>query len=714
MSRKKKPVAKMTTSQHLDGIIKSARKIMWNDKGLSGELDRLPQLTWIMFLKFLDDLEQLRETEAVLEGNVFQPAVEEPYRWRDWAAIEGGITGDELVAFVNQEQAVLPDGTDGPGLFAYLRGLQGAEGGDRRDVIATVFRGLQNRMINGYLLRDVIDKVNGIHFNSSEEIHTLSRFYETMLREMRDAAGDSGEFYTPRPVVKFMVDAINPKLGESVLDPACGTGGFLVEAMTHLEKQCQTVEDRATLQLTSLYGGEAKPLPYLLVQMNLLLHGLEFPQIDPGNSLRFPLREMGDNVRVDVILTNPPFGGAEETGILGNFPEDLQTSETALLFLQLIMRKLRRLGQNGGQGGRAAVVLPNGILTQEGVAERVRQQLLTNFNLHTIVRLPRGVFEPYTRSSTSLLFFDASGPTKEVWFYEVPIREDIKAYSLNQPFRYDELQHCLDWWHKRVESERTWTVDSDSIAKDSFRLTPANPRVVSGKNYPSPEKNEVQAAEVAEKISAEIASLMAAWSDLKTQLADVELPQVPLSEMLEQRNREVILVDDEEYPVLGMRWYSKGLYIKHRKNGSDIKAKKLYEVRTGDFVYNRLFAWKGSFSEADSDVSGCVVSNEFPCFVLKSGQHLAPGYLWAFFSQKTIWDFIEGLSTGTSSTSRLRLKEARFLDMRVPVPSEEIQEMFANVWRTKLAMENDLEVLANSSGGLSPSIIERLIPPAFT
>ena len=332
----------LTTAQRLSSIVKACRDIMRKDKGLNGDLDRLPMLTWIMFLKFLDDMEQIREQEAKMSGKRFRPALEPPYRWRDWAAKPEGITGDELISFVNNEEAVRPDGTKGPGLFAYLRGLQGANGGDRRDVIATVFKGTINRMINGYLLRDVINKVNDIHFTSSDEIHTLGHLYESMLKEMRDAAGDSGEFYTPRPVVRFMVEVINPQLGEVILDPACGTGGFLVESFKHLEKQCKTVEDRETLQTKSIFGGEAKPLPYLLAQMNLVLHGLESPKIDPLNSLRFPLREIGDKDRVDIIMTNPPFGGEEERGILGNFPEDKQTSETALLFLQLIMRKLKR------------------------------------------------------------------------------------------------------------------------------------------------------------------------------------------------------------------------------------------------------------------------------------------------------------------------------------------------------------------------------------
>jgi type I restriction enzyme M protein len=331
-------------------------------------------------------------------------------------------------------------------------------------------------MITGYLLRDVIDKVNGIHFNSSEEMHTLSRLYETMLREMRDAAGDSGEFYTPRPVVRFMVEVIDPKLGETILDPACGTGGFLVETMSHLEKQSHTVEDRETLQNSSLYGGEAKPLPYLLVQMNLLLHGLEYPRIDPQNSLRFPLREIGDKDRVDVILTNPPFGGEEEKGILGNFPEDMQTAETALLFLQLIMRKLKRPGQGAVNGGRAAVVVPNGTLFGDGVCARIKEELLKNFNLHTIVRLPEGVFAPYTDIPANLIFFDRSGPTSDIWYYQIPLPEGRKKYTKTKPMEFAELADCIKWWLKRKETQYAWKVAASDVLKygDDGKLVSVN------------------------------------------------------------------------------------------------------------------------------------------------------------------------------------------------------------------------------------------------
>jgi type I restriction enzyme M protein len=461
MVRKIKNTQPLTTAQQLGSLMKSARDIMRKDKGLSGDLDRLPMLTWIMFLKFLDDLEQIHEQEAVMRKKKFRPAIEPPYRWRDWAAKEDGITGDELIAFINNEETRRPDRTKGVGLFAYLRSLQGANGGDRRDVIATVFKGITNRMISGYLLRDIINKINGIHFISSDEIHTLSHLYESMLKEMRDSAGDSGEFYTPRPVVRFMVEVIDPKLGETVLDPACGTGGFLVEAYSHLEKQCMTVGDRQILQTKSILGGEAKPLPYLLAQMNLLLHGLESPQIDPLNSLRFPLREIGDRDRVDIILTNPPFGGEEERGILSNFPEDKQASETTLLFLQLIMRKLKR----HPKPGRAGVVVPNGTLFGDGVCARIKEDLLKEFNLHTIVRLPNGVFAPYTSIPTNLLFFDRSGPTKEIWYSELPLPEGRKQYTKTQPLQYEEFAGCLTWWKNRQENDRTWKVSAKDILK---------------------------------------------------------------------------------------------------------------------------------------------------------------------------------------------------------------------------------------------------------
>jgi type I restriction enzyme M protein len=463
-----------TSAQALSSIIKAARDVMRKDKGLNGDGDRLPMLTWIMFLKFLDDHERIHEDEALLAGKRFTAAIEPPYRWRDWAVADG-FTGDSLTAFINQDEAVRPDGKRGQGLFAYLKALQGTGSHDRRDTIAAVFRGTVNRMINGYLLRDVLDRINGIHFNSSEELHVLSRTYETLLKEMRDAAGDAGEFYTPRPLVQMMVKLTDPRLGETILDPACGTAGFLVEAWSHLEAQTKTVKDRETLQKRSIFGCEAKPLPFLLANMNLLLHGLDSPDIDPLNALRFPLKEIGDADRFDVILTNPPFGGEEERGILGNFPEDLQTAETALLFLQLIMRKLKRKGRGSPHGGRAAVVVPDGTLFNVGVASRIKEQVVKGFNLHTVVRLPFGVFEPYTPIRSNVLFFDASGPTETTWFYEVAVPDGRKKYTKTKPLRTEDLEDCADWWNKREENEWAWRVSIGDIVEAGYNIDFPNP-----------------------------------------------------------------------------------------------------------------------------------------------------------------------------------------------------------------------------------------------
>jgi type I restriction enzyme M protein len=466
--------APKSSSQQLGAIVKSCRDIMRKDKGLNGDLDRLPMLTWIMFLKFLDDMEQVREAESKIAGKRYRPSIDPPYRWRDWAAKAEGITGPELIAFINQDEAVRPDGKRGPGLFAYLRSLESANG-DRRDVISRVFQGTINRMVNGYLLRDVVNRVNDIHFTSKDEIHTLGHLYETMLREMRDAAGDSGEFYTPRPVVKFIIAVINPKLGEVILDPAAGTGGFLVESYQHLRGQAKRAQDYEQLQRGALHGIEAKPLPYLLCEMNLLLHGVEYPEIDPGNALRNPLREIGDKDRVDVIMTNPPFGGEEERGILSNFPEDKQTAETALLFLQLIMRKLRRpLG--GNRGGRCGMVVPNGVLFGDGICARIKEELLKDFNLHTIVRLPNGVFAPYTLIPTNLLFFDRSGPTSEVWYYEHPLPQGRKNYTKTAPMQFEEFTDCLAWWNRREENDHAWRVPVAELLERGCNLDYKNPR----------------------------------------------------------------------------------------------------------------------------------------------------------------------------------------------------------------------------------------------
>tara|TARA_R110001599_G_scaffold58603_1_gene162049 strand:+ start:5819 stop:7399 length:1581 start_codon:yes stop_codon:yes gene_type:complete len=491
-AKKNKVVKQETPAQRLSGIIKSCRQIMRKDKGLNGDADRLPMLTWIMFLKFLDDNEQMQEVNAQLEGKKYKPAIAAPYRWRDWAK-DTNLTGDDFLNFIGNEKVTLSDGVERTGLFYYLRSLQSETGTERKDVIATSFKGINNRMINGYLLRDVVNKIDAIHFTNNEEINTLAHLYETILKEMRDASGDAGEFYTPRPVVKFMVEMLAPEIGETVLDPAAGTGGFLTQTFDFLKKQVKTVEQKATLQQKTIYGGEAKSLPFLLCQMNLLLHGLEYPNIDSGNSLRNPLKDIGDSERVDIIISNPPFGGEEEKGILNNFPNDKRTTETAFLFLQLIMRKLRRQKPNQ-KGGRAAVVIPNGTLFADGVAARIKKQLVDDFNLHTIIRLGDGVFAPYTDIPSNILFFEHGKPTSDIWYYELLPPEERKKYSKTRPIQLEEFDPIKAWWKKREENENAWKVNiKDILKKDEkggvvLNLDIKNPNRKGDLEYHEPKK----------------------------------------------------------------------------------------------------------------------------------------------------------------------------------------------------------------------------------
>ncbi len=480
-----------TSKAQLSSLIKSARDIMRKDAGLNGDLDRLPQLSWVLFLKCFDDLELRRESEAVMEGQPYKPVIPRGYRWRDWAADpDKGRTGPDLIKFVNDD------------LLPKLRTLNGAE---ERQVIAAVFGETYNRMLSGYLLRDVVNLVGGVNFNSSDDIYTLGHLYESMLKEMRDAAGDSGEFYTPRPVVRFIVDRVVPRIGEKVLDPAAGTGGFLVETFEYLKPQQKTAADRKTLQTRTLFGVEKKPMPYLLGMMNLLLHGLESPNLRRDNALKTPLREIGEKDRFDVIVTNPPFGGEEEKGIQLNFPEATRASETALLFMQFIMRSLR-------PGGRCGMVVPNGTLFGDGVAARIKAALLTEFNLHTIIRLPNGVFAPYTSIPTNLLFFNrpvgatgGSPATKEIWYYELPLPEGRKNYTKTAPMQDADFAECRELWAKREAGQRSWLVKAADVAANNYNLDIKNPNRQDDYAHMPPEQ---LAADIARK-EARIAEIVA-------------------------------------------------------------------------------------------------------------------------------------------------------------------------------------------------------------
>jgi type I restriction enzyme M protein len=442
---------------NVSNLVKSIQDIMRKDVGTYADVQRLEQLGWMLFLKIFDDREKERE---FVEEKYVSPLPEE-LRWRSWAANDEGITGDSLLDFVN--------GT----LLPNLKNLP-SSGGQITDLVRMVFGSATNFMTKGTLMRQVINKINGIDFNASDDRHMFGDIYEKLLKDLQ-SAGNAGEFYTPRAVTQFIVDQVNPRLGETILDPACGTGGFLTSVIDHLRNQAKTNADEQIVQ-KCFSGIEKKRLPHVLCMTNLLLHGIDVPSnVRHDNTLSRPLRDWGPKDRVDVVVTNPPFGGMEEDGIESNFPAEFRTRETADLFLVLLMKILKH-------GGRAGLVLPDGTLFGEGVKTRIKQELLSECNLHTIVRLPNGVFNPYTGIRTNLLFFTKGTPTTEIWYYEHPYPPGAKSYNKTKPIRIEEFEPEKAWWGSesdgfkaRVENEQAWRVSIDQIKAGNYNLDLKNP-----------------------------------------------------------------------------------------------------------------------------------------------------------------------------------------------------------------------------------------------
>jgi type I restriction enzyme M protein len=434
----------------VSNTVKTIQDIMRQDAGVDGDAQRIGQLVWMFFLKIYDD----REREFELQDEDYASPIPDELRWRNWAADREGITGDELLDFVNNQ------------LFPKLKNL--SVGADRRRaVVREAFVDAYNYMKTGTLMRRVINRINEIDFNRSDDHHLFGDIYEQILRDLQ-SAGNAGEFYTPRAVTQFIVDMVDPKLGEKVLDPACGTGGFLVCAIENMRRSVKSVADEDLLE-RSFNAIEKKQLPHLLCVTNMLLHGIAVPHwVRHDNALAYPLSGYAPRDEVDVIITNPPFGGTEEDGIESNFPSFYRTRETADLFLVLIMKLLK-------DGGRGALVLPDGTLFGEGVKTRIKEDLTTQCSLHTIVRLPNGVFNPYTGIKTNLLFFTKGAPTTEIWYYEHPYPPGYKSYSKTKPIRIEEFAPEKDWWDNRVENEFAWRVPIETIKANNYNLDIKNP-----------------------------------------------------------------------------------------------------------------------------------------------------------------------------------------------------------------------------------------------
>jgi len=441
---------------NISGVIKSIRDIMWQDTGLNGDAQRIEQLGWMLFLKIFSD----KDRELELLNDNYKSPIPKEYHWikekGNWAGDDEGMTGDELLAFVDQK------------LFPALRNIDLSVGNGRALIVREVFEGNHNYMKSGINIRKVLNKLNELDFNKAKERHAFGEMYEGILKDLQ-SAGKSGEYYSPRAITCFLTDMINPKLGEKILDPSCGTGGFLTSTIEHLKKEANSVEERQSIQ-DNVFGWEYKPLPYLLATTNLILHDIEIPKITFRDSLDQPLSNYHEKDRVDVILANPPFGGIVANNNEKNFPQSFRTKDSADLFLVLMIHLLKT-------GGRAGIVLPDGSLTGEGIKQRVREKLLTECNLHTIIRLPNSVFQPYATVATNLLFFEKGKKTKEVWYYEHKLPEGQKSYSKTKPIKLEEFNPIKAWWNDRKENEIAWKVNIKTICERGYNLDIKNPNV---------------------------------------------------------------------------------------------------------------------------------------------------------------------------------------------------------------------------------------------
>jgi type I restriction enzyme M protein len=417
----------------MSALIKSLEDVMRKDAGLNGDAQYIEQITWLLFLKAFDAKEMEWEFRPDYRG-----VIPKGYRWRDWAEDREGITGDELIKFVDD-------------LFDKLKKLDTSDGDMRKFIVRNVFEDINNYMKSGIYLRQLVTRINEkVDFIDATQKHTFNDLYEAMLKDLQ-SAGRAGEFYTPRPVTNFIVEKVNPKLGETVLDPACGTGGFLTSTIAHFGS-VQNTEELRTLQ-TSVIGWEKKPLPYLLAMTNLILHDIEVPQIQHKNSLNRPATDYTAGEKVDVIVTNPPFGGAEDEAVKQNFPQEFRTSETADLFLVLIMYLLR-------DKGRAGIVLPDGFMFGDGTKGAIKKRLLEEFGLHTIIRLPQ-VFKPYANVNTNLLFFQKGVASTGVWFYRLDYPDGVKSFTKTRPILDSHFDPVRKWW----ENREAITVDGKDKAR---------------------------------------------------------------------------------------------------------------------------------------------------------------------------------------------------------------------------------------------------------
>lgn len=658
----------------IDNLIRRLQNIMRQDAGVDGDAQKIGQIVWILFLKVYDAKEKLWELH-----DDYVSIIPEELRWRNWAAYNKdgeAMTGDTLLDFVNEQ------------LFPTLKSLEVNETTKKRSaIVKNVFEGAYNYMKNGVLLRQVINTVDEIDFTEYKERHAFNDIYETILKDLQ-SAGKSGEFYTPRAVTDFIAEVLKPQIGEKIADFACGTGGFLTSALRILEEEIKTPRDRELVQ-KNIYGIEKKSLPHLLCMTNLLLHDIDGANIEHKNSLGKNVRDYKEEDKADVIIMNPPYGGTEEDAIKINFPVEMQSSETADLFITLILYRLK-------ENGRAGVVLPDSFLfSDDNPSINIKRKLLEECNLHTIIRLPKGVFSPYTDIPTNLLFFTKTGSTNEVWYYEHKLPEGYKNYSKTKSINKEEFEAELKWWNERVENEYAWKVPLTQIIEKNYNLDIKNPKS-NIKSY-SQMSNEM----ICEHFDKSSTSVINYFGKVRNQLTEltkdkreIDCNTYKIGDLLTRVKDAVNIEDEVYYNRITIKTNNQGITLRDTKKGKEIGTKRQFTVRKGQFLLSKIDARNGAFGIVPEELDRAIITGNFWTYEVN---HKLLDIEW-FNLYVSLPEFIEICEKASSgSTNRKYLKEKKFLDFEIILPSlEEQNEMIHKYNRIKESMEWIISELQDS------------------
>lgn len=654
---------------------------MRQDPGTTGALQYIQQFSWLLFLKVFEETERKRQTECELEAKEFKPNLSEEYTWSSWA-YNKDLTGATLISFVNDK------------LFPYLRSLKANK---TQQTIANIFNNSVNLMQDGYLLKEAIEKIRDTDFFSDDESFAISEVYEGLFSKMK--ASDLkplAEFYTPRPIGKFMTQMVNPEIGETVYDPANGPSGFLVEAFYVLKGKAKSGKDVETLHERSLYGKEVKPLPYVLGMMNLILNGVEAPNITKTNTLGINLFQLTEKDRYNVVLANPPFSG-QLKGVSSNFP--YPASATEILFLQHAMRSLK-------QKGRCAIIFPEGVLstTDEKAYVNSKKELLENYNLHSIVRMPEGAFAPYTSISTNILFFDKKGKTDNIWYYEVQPPIGKKNFSKTNPIRFESFAECISLWHEKAETKNSWIIPIERVVRESYNLDFKNPNKVFSKSYDSPTNLIYTLAKKQEGLLCKFQSLQSAIANFYKEMSN-KYETVPLSKVLTQYQIKTYVQDKEKYNQLTISKHD-GIKLRGFKYGSEIGRKRQFIVDLDKYPNTILYTRQTlqqdeAIGLAPDEVNGCVVTENMPMFSVDGA---LPLFVHYYFKSSF---FLKQLhKSKRKGTSQQTIHEDIFLRYEMPLPSETIQGEIVSLLEEVIELKKRQSEINTDLSHLFPAVLD--------